>query len=131
MSHTGEVRAIDTRTTWPESGASWNSRHFPHQPLRRSRHHDKAQGGVRMKPEKLMCITAIALFAGLAIPAGLAAQDKQEHNNHHKHHRYKLIDLGTFGGPQSWVFGAFEWPASTVNNAGTVVGGADTSNSNP
>jgi len=84
-----------------------------------------------MKPKKLMCITAIALFAGLAIPAGLAAQDKQEHNNHHKHHRYKLIDLGTFGGPQSWVFGAFEWPASTVNNAGTVVGGADSSNSNP
>jgi probable HAF family extracellular repeat protein len=83
-----------------------------------------------MKSGKLTCIPAIALFAALAIPPGLAAQDNQEHNNH-KHQHYKLIDVGTFGGPQSWVFGAFEQPAATLNNAGTVVGGADTSDSNP
>jgi probable HAF family extracellular repeat protein len=83
-----------------------------------------------MKSAKLMCITAIALFSALAIPVGLA-QDNQENNNHHKHHHYKLIDMGTFGGPQSWIFGAFEFPSPVVNNAGTVVGGADTPNSNP
>jgi probable HAF family extracellular repeat protein len=82
-----------------------------------------------MKSAKWVCTSAVALLAVLAIPVGLDAQDKQNH--HHKHHRYKLIDLGTFGGPQSWVFGAFEAPAATVNNAGTVVGGADTSASNP
>jgi probable HAF family extracellular repeat protein len=83
-----------------------------------------------MKSVRLF-LTAIALFAALAIAAGLAAQDNQEHNNHHKHHHYRLIDLGTFGGPQSSVPGTFEFPSAAVSNAGTVVGGADTSNSNP
>ncbi len=38
------------------------------------------------------------------------------------HHRYKLIDLGTFGGPSS-TFNSF---SKTLNNHGTAVGGADT-----
>jgi probable HAF family extracellular repeat protein len=84
-----------------------------------------------MKSRKLMCIQAIVLVAALAIPAGLAAQDNQGETSNHKHHHYKFIDLGTFGGPQSWVNGAFEFPAATLNNAGTVVGVADTPNSNP
>jgi probable HAF family extracellular repeat protein len=41
-----------------------------------------------------------------------------------KHPHYKLVDLGTFGGPQSQFFSA---PVvESVNNRGTVVGGADT-----
>ena len=36
--------------------------------------------------------------------------------------RYKLVDLGTFGGPSS-TFNDF---SKTINNPGTVVGGADT-----
>jgi probable HAF family extracellular repeat protein len=84
-----------------------------------------------MKSRTLTCTTAIALLAVLVPPLGLAAQDSLEHKDNHKHHHYKLIDVGTFGGPQSWVFGAFEQQATTLNNAGTVVGGADTSNSNP
>jgi probable HAF family extracellular repeat protein len=44
-----------------------------------------------MKSRILTCITAMTLFAGLASPVRLAAQ----------HTRYKLIDLGTFGGPAS------------------------------
>ena len=82
-----------------------------------------------MKSARLMFITAIALFAALAIPVRLRAQDKPTRN--HKHHHYQLIDMGTFGGPQSWVFGGNEVPAATLNNSGTVVGGADTSSSNP
>ena len=52
----------------------------------------------------LSAITFIAglalLFAALALPGRLAAQDKQ--GNNPKHHHYKLIDLGTFGGPTSY-----------------------------
>jgi hypothetical protein len=43
------------------------------------------------------------LFAALASPERLAAQDKQDHNR--RHHHYKLIDMGTFGGPMSFRAG--------------------------
>jgi len=81
-----------------------------------------------MKSRFLMLFAAVTLFGALAMPVQLAAQGNE---GKQKHHHYKLVDIGTFGGPQSWVFGAFEAPTTTLNNAGTVVGGADTSNSNP
>jgi probable HAF family extracellular repeat protein len=82
-----------------------------------------------MKSVKLG-IPAVALLVVLAIPVGLAAQDSQNPHNR-KHHRYKLIDLRTFGGPQSWVMGGFEGSAATLSNAGTVAGTANTPDSNP
>jgi probable HAF family extracellular repeat protein len=84
-----------------------------------------------MKSAKLMCITATALFGALAIPVGLAGREKQVRNNNHEHHHYKLVDIGTFGGPQSWALGAGEGPGDALSNAGAVVGEANTSNSNP
>src|SRR5437867_6222998 len=58
----------------------------------------------------------LALIVGsLALP--LTTQAAQ-------HSRYKLIDLGTFGGPGSRL----EGDSKVLNNAGTVVGDADTSN---
>jgi probable HAF family extracellular repeat protein len=45
-----------------------------------------------MKSTLLPCITAITLFAALAMPVRLAAQ----------HSRYKLIQIGTLGGPTSY-----------------------------
>jgi hypothetical protein len=51
----------------------------------------------------------------LAIPlSGAAAQ---------KHHRYKLIDLGTFGGPMSSTTDELQ----VLNHRGMVAGTADTS----
>jgi probable HAF family extracellular repeat protein len=76
-----------------------------------------------MKSRYLMCLTAVAFCVAIAIPASLAAQDKQNH--HHEYHHYQLFDLGTFGGPNSGV--DIEPFQNVINSNGTVVGGADTS----
>jgi hypothetical protein len=52
--------------------------------------------------------------------------DRQNHNP--KHHHYKLIDLGTFGGPESYINPAFTLGSHhQINRRGVVVGGAATS----
>jgi len=76
-----------------------------------------------------MYITALTLLPALAIPLHLAAQGKAK-PDHHKHHHYQLIDVGTFGGPNS----SFALPAPEVrvlNNSGVAVGGGDTSTPDP
>ena len=65
-----------------------------------------------------MLAIAIALLAALALPVPLAAQ----------HTRYKLVDIGTFGGPASYVNPApLMGSPDQVNSSGTTVGGALTS----
>jgi len=79
-----------------------------------------------MKPRTLMCFTAIALLAAVALPLRLAAQQA----------RYKVIVLPTFGGPQSFIpkdgisdiKGAYV--RALINN-GTVIGYAETSTPDP
>jgi hypothetical protein len=78
--------------------------------------------GGKMKSEKLTCITAMALLVVLAIPVSLAAQE-----HHTKHHQYNLIDIGTFGGPNSGAFPG----ERLVNGRGVVTGSADTSIPDP
>ena len=53
-----------------------------------------------MKVRSYFRLIATVLFAALAIPTQLTAQDNSNHKP--KHHQYKLYDFGTFGGPQSW-----------------------------
>jgi probable HAF family extracellular repeat protein len=72
-------------------------------------------------------IIALFLFTVLAIPIQLAAQEKQDQP--HQYHHYQLVDLGTFGGPNSGV--SFEPFQNVINSSGTVVGGADTSTPEP
>ena len=90
-----------------------------------------------MKPRTLTWVPTLTLLTVLAIPVRLAAQDNQEHNKKHKHHHYQVIDIGTFGGPQSFFnslsltdrfgFGtAFYGFARVRNNQGSLVGFADT-----
>jgi len=68
-------------------------------------------------------IIALALFATLAIPGQLFAQRKAKQDPHHQYHHYQLIDMGTFGGPQSYDAG--------LNNHGTFAGWADTPTPDP
>jgi probable HAF family extracellular repeat protein len=80
-----------------------------------------------MKSKKLMCIAAMALLATLAIPVQLAGQRKARQRSHHKYHHYQLIDVGTFGGPQSFLSSGFDInPGIDVNQRGALVGSADT-----
>jgi hypothetical protein len=67
---------------------------------------------------------ALILFAALAAPAQLAAQlpEKQPH--------YKLIDLGTLGGPHS--YGSVNGDGfQLLNNSGVVASYADTAQPDP
>src|SRR5438094_4491324 len=79
--------------------------------------------GGTMKSRTLTCITAITLFAVLAIPVQLAAQ---------AHTRYQLIDIGTLGGPVSYdsVDGIAD-RFLMLNDAGIVASSADTPFSDP
>jgi probable HAF family extracellular repeat protein len=87
-----------------------------------------------MTSRTLIRAVALTLFAALASPAGLTAQ-QQRPVHRPKHHHYQLIDIGTFGGPESHFdpgsgndFGVF---TSVLNLAGTAAGFADTSISDP
>jgi probable HAF family extracellular repeat protein len=74
------------------------------------------------------CTIALSLIAATAISIQLSAQDNSEKSN--RQPRYKLIDLGTFGGPNSLIVS--EPPQfRLLNNQGTVVSTADTSTSDP
>ena len=74
-----------------------------------------------MKSNISILMTATLLFAALATPIQLAAQE---------HAHYKLIDLGTFGGPQSYVNIPNDY-AAVLNDGGVVAGWADTSTMDP
>jgi hypothetical protein len=65
----------------------------------------------------------VAAFLAVAIPVQLAAQK----DNEQVHHKYKLYDLGTFGGPGSQVSDGNPPYTKLMNNRGIAVGAADTS----
>ena len=81
-----------------------------------------------MKSRTLTCITAVTLFATLAIPVLVAAQEgtAPENENNARHHHYKLIDIGTFGGNTS----STQDELQVLNSRGMVAGEADTSTLN-
>ncbi|MGE5735237.1 MAG: hypothetical protein ACM34E_09125 [Acidobacteriota bacterium] len=71
-----------------------------------------------MKPRPLSFVIAIILVATLGLPRQVHAQ----------HVRYKLVDIGTFGGPESYInpSGAIG-SLNPLNSSGALVGGAGTS----
>ena len=56
-------------------------------------------------------------LVGLVVPARLMSQEQLT-----KHHRYRVIDLGTFGGPGSFL----NDEGDAVNKPGVAVGGSET-----
>jgi probable HAF family extracellular repeat protein len=83
-----------------------------------------------MKLKRWHLFVVVTLFGALALPVAMAAQDNATQNHKPKHHTYRLIDLGTFGGPQSFV-NIPNGYAPVLNNRGTVAGWADTSTADP
>ena len=83
-----------------------------------------------MKFTKLTCITAVTLVAALAFPAGISAQNSQRQKPN-QHHHYQLIDLGTFGGPESFFPETIPFVSATgdLNRGGLAAGGSSTSTS--
>src|SRR5580700_1492827 len=77
-----------------------------------------------MKSRVWRLVATLAISALLAVPVRLAAQQQQRANKT----RYKLIDLGTLGGPAS---GFSPFNQVILNEAGVAVGGSDTSTSDP
>lgn len=72
---------------------------------------------------------AITLLIALTFAGGVSAQEQ-------KFHHCKLFDLGTFGGPHNHInaddfLSAYSGDAQDVNNAGTVIGWADTGRIHP
>jgi probable HAF family extracellular repeat protein len=87
-----------------------------------------------MKRKLRSSVSTVILLAALTIPLQLTAQD-HTNRSQTKHYQYKLIDIGTFGGPESHFnpgsgndFLPF---ASVLNNTGTVAGFADTATQDP
>jgi probable HAF family extracellular repeat protein len=77
-----------------------------------------------MRQNLTASIAALALLAAIAIPVKVAGQQRQSTPQP----RYKLVDLGTLGGSQSF---SFFGDAKPMNNRGTAVGQADTSVPDP
>jgi probable HAF family extracellular repeat protein len=75
-------------------------------------------------------LAAIVLLAALAVPLHLPAQ-QQKQNGEHRH--YVLVDLGTFGGPNSYLPSVFFTgnPAASISDQGAVAGSADLSTPDP
>jgi len=79
-----------------------------------------------------MRIIALALFAALGITIQLAAQNKAKEDHPHQPHHYQLVDMGTFGGPQSYLVNTgIPRPGTDINNGGVLTGFADTATPDP
>jgi probable HAF family extracellular repeat protein len=84
-----------------------------------------------MKKNLSRYIIVLSLFAALAVPVQLAAQDKQSQTptsqvHPQQYHHYQLVDIGTLGGPSS----SNAWSGfnnKTMNSTGAVLGEANTS----
>ena len=83
-----------------------------------------------MKKSLLVLISICGLCAALAFPFVSSAQNTWTQNLNTQHHHYKLIDIGTFGGPTSSIDRPGGPPFIPFNRiisrAGAVLGSGDT-----
>jgi probable HAF family extracellular repeat protein len=82
-----------------------------------------------MKPNVLLRVSAMAFSTALLLAPSLIAQQRgDEHRDKGARHRYRVVDLGTFGGSNSYYFLPY---GPSVSRNGVVVGGADTTEPDP
>ena len=78
-----------------------------------------------MKRNSILTIAVFVILANLvALPVGLTPSKRQDRKNA-KHHHYQLIDMGTFGGPESFLSSP-DNSVPVLNPEGTTVGGSAT-----
>jgi len=87
----------------------------------------KTTGGI-VKLSKWIFVVEVPLFA-LALLLGVTAQDNPTNHNA-KHHHYKLVVIGTFGGPTSNYWDGIN-NISVLNRRASTTGGADTLTADP
>ena len=76
-----------------------------------------------MKVKRITCTVRAALLTVLAATFGLSAQERATSpGQKQQHSHYRLVDLGTLGGPNSTISDTLV----PMNRTGTVVGAADT-----
>jgi probable HAF family extracellular repeat protein len=85
-----------------------------------------------MKSRNVILAVVVAVVTVLIITTVLHAQDDAVQAKKAQHHHYKLVDMGTFGGPSSYLATTNEVTSpgainQVLNNKGTVVGWGDTS----
>jgi probable HAF family extracellular repeat protein len=77
--------------------------------------------------KQVVTLSGTGVAAGAIIPATPSLDEQPlSQLDAPQHHRYKLLDLGTFGGPQSYVNIPDTSYARVLNNRGMVAGWADT-----
>jgi probable HAF family extracellular repeat protein len=84
-----------------------------------------------MRYKTWVSVIAAALFSTLAISVPLSAQEQKEQmGQKNEHHHYKLVDVGTLGGPHS--YGSVNGNGfQLLNNSGVVASYADTALPDP
>jgi len=84
-----------------------------------------------MKSRFSTSVLGLTVLIALAIPVSLTA----EKTHHHKFHHYKLIEIGTFGGPSSYFNNFYAGPffdsGTVFNKRGIFAGWADTPTPDP
>ena len=86
-----------------------------------------------MRKSLLFLISICSLCAVLALPFASSAQNSEAESKP-KHHHYKVVDLGTLGGPQSFLNegGPPNYPSTSVlASSGAVTGISDTTTPDP
>ena len=79
---------------------------------------------------RIVSLVGVAVIAALAITVQLFAQDNASQQHKTRHQRYRLHDVGTFGGPDAALWNGQPF-GKTLSRQGITVGAASTTTPDP